>query len=168
MNSDLGSFPLPEDVQNAVAIMRSIEAQIGEIDIEIEIVNQKYLAVFNPLAEKRGRLVYAWQSLNAILPDLTMSSDGPPVPEVAKAQEPRAFARGEKATPRSIMLNMLRSSIGAVSAEALWGAVQAAGLKTKMTGPELVYQTLYHARKHGHPVDRNADGAWFWVREDAA
>jgi hypothetical protein len=166
------SQTIPEGltVEQALGIIENIRSEVIGIDAIISDINARYLQEWTPWNERKTKLMSAWQALYELLPYLPPSVINPSAPAPEPPPEaPSVFAEKKgRTTPRSLMLELLRATIGPVSPDALWAAVQHAGLQTKMTGAELVYQTLYAARKKGHPIERNDDGSWFWKREAAA
>lgn len=161
--------------------INTVRLEVEAIDLTVNQRYQEYCAWVAPFAERRGKLMQVWQSLYELQSDMQLEAAlanmnaeiATDAIEQPGPQEPPSMSvaakKKERQTPRSVMLDLLRASIGPVSAWDLAQAVQRAGIQTKMTGAELVYQTLYAARnKAGHPIERNEDGSWHWIRDNAA
>lgn len=174
------AIPKGLTLEQIAEAINSTRVQVEAIDALVTEKYGEYCAWVAPLAERRAKLMQVWQSLFDLGNDLQLESAIENMNAAAwsetieqpLAQEPSPMSgvtkKRERPTPRSVMLDFLRASIGPVSAWDLEQAVQRAGLKTKMTGADLVYQTLYAARKAGHPIGRNEDGSWHWIRDNAA
>jgi len=168
-----GAQTVPEGLtmEQALDMITNIQAQVQEVDVAIGEINARFFVEWNPWNERRTKLMAAWQAIYDLLPYLpsefasataaSLEVEAPPDVVPAKPKK-------ERVTPRSVMLEVLRTAIGPVSQDVLIAAVHRAGLQPKMTGAELVYQTLYAAKKAGHPIDRTELGSWFWVRDNAA
>lgn len=174
------AIPASLTIEQIAEATNSIAAEVAAIDETVNQQYQAYCAWVAPYAERRGKLMQVWQSLYELQSDMQLEAAlanmnaeiATDAIEQPGPQEPPSMSvaakKKERLTPRSVMLDLLRASIGPVSAWDLAQAVQRAGLQTKMTGADLVYQTLYAARKAGHPIERNDDGSWHWIRDNAA
>jgi hypothetical protein len=160
-----GSALGPLTLEEATAAVGKIKAEVEEIDSVLGLIIEKFNQDCAPFHERRAKLMAAWQALYNLAPYPSSSTQA--ALEKFESQPPAAIENGKR-TPRTIMLDLLRASTGPVSSWDLADVVKRAGLEPKMTGNELVYQTLYAAKKAGHPIERNEDGSWHWIRDNAA
>jgi hypothetical protein len=167
-----GPQAIPEGltVEQALEMISNIQGQVQQVDLVLGEINERYFAEWTPWTERRTKLMAAWTAVYELLPYLPSlaSSAAASIGAEPPAEMITAKPKNERITPRSVMLDLLRASTGPVSAWDLAAVVQRAGLQTKMAGAELVYQTLYAAKKAGHPIERNEDGSWHWKRDNAA